>query len=148
MDDKQTKVKPAPAQKNGRFVKGNCGGGRPKGSTDKRTALYRKAIDEALPDVLEKVIEMAKQGDLSACKILVDRSLPAIRPIELARAVPVVGDTLTQKAESIVDNVASGYSSIEEATRLLQALGSVARIIETDELVRRIEALEVRSHGN
>jgi len=145
MTDKKSEKKPAKDSK-GLFVVGNRGGGRPKGSPDRRTAPFRTKIDTALPDILDTVIEQAKGGDLAACKILIDKSLPNVRPTDTPRKLPIDGDTLTDKAASIVDGVADGSISTDEAARLLQALGSAARIIETDELERRVSALEVK-HG-
>jgi len=77
---------------------------------------------------------------------MIDKSLPNVRPTDTPRKLPIDGDTLTDKAVSIVDGVTAGSISTDEAARLLQALGSAARIIETDELERRVSALEVK-HG-
>jgi len=129
----------------GLFCIGNNGGkGRPKGRSDRRTAPFRQKIDAALPAILDNVIREAKGGDLNACKILIDKSLPSLKPTELARAIPLTGDTLTERAASAVDATSSGKISVDEATRLLQALGAVARIVETDDLIARIEKLEER----
>jgi len=129
----------------GLFVVGNTGGkGRPKGRPDKRTAPFRAKIDKALPGILDTVITSAQGGDIQACKILLDKSLPAIKPAEQPRAIPVSGATLTEKAASVIDAVSTGTVSVDEATRLLQALGSMARILEADQLEHRISALEAR----
>ncbi len=146
MAGKETgKKRLAPRDKQGRFIKGNTGGGRPKGSLDKRTAPFRATIDQALPDILSAVIDQAKAGDMTACKIIIDRSLPTIRPVEVSRPLPIVGNTLTEQAESIIAGIGAGTISTDEATRLLNALAGVARITELDDLTRRIEKLEASS---
>ncbi len=144
MTDKKTRKKPPQKDKRGLFAVGNSGGGRPKGSPDRRTAPFRAKVDAALPDVLDTVIKAAQGGDIQACRILLDKSLPNVRPTDVPRALPLHGDTLTAKAASVVQATAAGMISVDEAARLLQALGSVARIVETDDLVKRIEALEVK----
>lgn len=147
MADKKTKKKPPQKDKRGLFAVGNSGGGRPKGSPDRRTAPFRQKIDDALPDILDTVIREAKGGDMAACRILMDKSLPALRPVDVARPLPVSGDTLTERAASTIDAVGSGNITVDEAARLLQALGAAAKIVEVDELTRRIEALE-QKEGN
>lgn len=130
----------------GLFVIGNNGGkGRPKGRPDRRTAPFRAAIDKAMPAILDNVIEAAKNGDLAAAKILIDRSLPSLKPIEAARAIPLSGSTLTERAVSVIDTVVSGTISVDEATRLIQSLSSMARILEAGDLTARIEALEIKT---
>ena len=145
MTDKQTAKKPA-KDSQGRFAKGNSGGGRKKGVPDRRTAPFRAAIDKAMPDILATVIKQAKAGDIQACKILLDKSLPSAKPVEEARPIPITGDTLSKKAASVVQAVSDGVISTDEGVRLLHALGGVARIIETDELDRRVAILEAQ-HG-
>jgi len=131
--------------KRGLFAVGNSG--RPKGSIDRRTAPFRTKIDEALPEILDQVITAAKGGDMGACKILLDKSLPAMKPVEAPRPLPIGGNTLTGKAVSVVEATSAGSISVDEATRLLQALGSVARIVESDSLIARIESLEAKVAG-
>ena len=46
-----------------------------------------------------------------------------------------------------VQAAADGDLAPAQAAQIVTALGSVAKIIETTELVRRIEALESRSKG-
>lgn len=76
---------PAPKRGGGRFVKGQSGNpsGRPKGSKNKTTeiklaienSLVERVEGEAL-NVLNKTIELAKAGDTTCIKILMDRLWP------------------------------------------------------------------------
>jgi len=127
----------------GRFIAGKVKPkGRPAGTPNKITALFRNTVEKDLPEIMAVIVDAAKNGDMAACRLLIDKAVPSIKPTEQAHAVPVAGDTLSDKAASIVDAVAAGALSIDEATRLLQALASVARIVEADELELRIAALE------
>jgi hypothetical protein len=126
----------------GLFVVGNSG--RPKGRPDRRTAPFREKIDKALPDILDTVIQEARNGDMAAARILIDKSLPSVKPVETARPLPIGGSTLTDRAASVVDAVSTGSISVDEAARLIQALGSMARILEADQLEARISKLEAQ----
>lgn len=81
---------PPPAKKKrGRFKKGESGNpaGRPKGAKNKSTeikamieaSLVEEAQDSALA-VLRKTIELAKKGDTTCIKILMDRFWPTTIP--------------------------------------------------------------------
>jgi len=146
---RKTSKKPKPAKdKRGLFAIGNTGGGRPKGSPDRRTAPFRAAIDKALPAILDTVISEAQGGDMAAARILIDKSLPSLKPVEVARPLSLTGSTLTERAASVVDAVSGGKVSVDEGVRLIQALGSMARILEADQLEARISKLEAQYGKN
>ncbi len=56
----------------------------------------------------------------------------------------LTGRTLSEKADCIVQAVAAGELSPDVGINLINALTSVVRIIEHDELVNRLEELEQR----
>lgn len=60
-----------------RFEKGNTasvGKGRPKGSG--RISKLIEELDSDLPEIRKKVVQMAKEGDLAAVKLIWDRVYP------------------------------------------------------------------------
>lgn len=72
-------------RKSTQFQKGQSGNprGRPKGSKNKSTllreAMQQKAdrmLSREVPEVLKTVIRAAKQGDMSAAKMILDRAVP------------------------------------------------------------------------
>lgn len=63
----------------GRFQQGNPGGpGRPRGRRNAAAwaAFDRTVTDEVLGQVLAAMVEAAKGGDVSAARVVLDRSLP------------------------------------------------------------------------
>ena len=55
--------------------------GRPRKS-QKSMAQLRSQISEHLPDVIEVLANAAKEGDVQAARILVERSVPSMRALD------------------------------------------------------------------
>ncbi len=117
--------------------------GRPKGALGEAGRL-RQALAEELPEILEAVVERAKDGDMQAARLILERVLPPLRPEAKFAAMPelALADTLTDKALAILDGIAMQDMGPETGVQLLAALGGLARILEVDELAVRIAALE------
>ncbi|MFK7912114.1 MAG: DUF5681 domain-containing protein [Akkermansiaceae bacterium] len=62
----------------GQFKPGQSGNpnGRPKGTRNRYTR-YRKQIEAHVPDIIEKLVKMAMDGDIAAARVLLDRVWPA-----------------------------------------------------------------------
>ena len=124
------------------FTKGKSGNpaGRPKGVATKQTKL-RAEIAEHLPGIIDKTVEMAKGGDTTAIKLLMDRVLPALRPVDTPVSF-ALGGTLTESGQAVLQAVETGSMTPDQASKLLTGIGTLARVTEVDELTRRVEALE------
>ncbi|MCP5281147.1 MAG: hypothetical protein H6930_06100 [Rhodoferax sp.] len=133
----------------GRFVKGNrASPGRPPGRGT--VSELRDKLAQDMDQIIDKVREQALSGDLQATRIVLDRILPALRPVEMPAAVagiPAAG-TMTAKAGALLDAAMAGVLAPGQAAQLIAALGTVSRIAEVDELTARIEALEKRHANN
>lgn len=125
----------------GRFTKGNrASPGRPPGRG--AVAELREKLAQDMDQIISKVREQALAGDLQAARIVLDRVLPSLRPVEVAQAMDVPEGTLAEHAHAVVQAVAAGEIAPSQAAQIITALAGVAKIIETTELVARIEALE------
>lgn len=126
-----------------RFHPGQSGNpaGRPKGKPLKSTEL-RKAIELRADEILQSVINAAVQGDMTACKMLLDRIIPTLKAYAMPINIPKQ-NSLTGQADEIVTAVMSGQIPPDIASQLLSALAHQLRIVEIDELSKRVEALEI-----
>ena len=59
--------------------------GRPKGSVNKYTALARELMSEKSPEIVNKVISKAMEGDVHCLKMCLDRILPVQKAIDSTR---------------------------------------------------------------
>jgi hypothetical protein len=70
-----------------RFQKGTSGNpkGRPKGSLNKATVLAEQLLDGEAEEITRKCVELAKNGDRTALRLVMERLLPRRkgRPIHL-----------------------------------------------------------------
>ncbi|MDD5035949.1 MAG: DUF5681 domain-containing protein [Methylococcaceae bacterium] len=126
------------------FQKGISGNpkGRPPGTT--LASRLRKMMTTELDDILEAMAEKAKSGDTAAASLLLSRVVPVIKPIQEPIKIDLAGESLTDKAASILNAVSTGTLSAMDGKALLDSLGAVAKIIEIDDLIKRVQALEER----
>ena len=118
--------------------------GRPPGTGE--VAKLRAAIAGNVPAILKSLTDAAIAGDVQAAKVLLERTLPALKPAEQAQAVNIPEGTLTDKGRAVLDAVAAGELAPGQGAALLTALGTLARVAEIDELTERIKRLELQ-HG-
>jgi hypothetical protein len=114
--------------------------GRPKGLRDRRAALRYKLTRE-LPDILKTLTEAAKGGDIPAAKLILERTLPPLKSAGEPLTLPAP-ETLAGQGKVVMEAVASGEITPDEALKLMQAVGAQLRIVEAEEMAKRIEALE------
>lgn len=125
------------------FVKGQSGnpGGRKPGNAN--AAKLRQHILDELPPIIEMLIAQAKEGDSSSAKLLIDRALPPLKAQTEPVAFPIASsDSLAAIGQGIIDSVSRAEISPDVGGQLLSALALQSKIVETDELIKRIEALE------
>ena len=56
--------------------------GRPKGSVNKFTALSRELMSNKGPEIDQKVIDLALEGDRTCLKMCMDRIIPTTKAVE------------------------------------------------------------------
>ncbi len=132
----------------GRFSPGESGNptGRPRGSKDKRTAL-RCLLEPHAPALVAKVVELALAGDTTALRIALDRIIPPAKAKDDPIRLPLAGDSLAAKGAAVITALGAGEIPPDVANTILQGIAAQARIIEFDELAKRVEELEQRAES-
>lgn len=136
----------APGRKG--FPKGKSGNpaGRPRGARNRATLAAEQLLDGEAEALTRKVIELAKEGDLTALRLCLERILPRRRsrtirfslpPLETVSALPAAYD-------QILGAVADGVMTIDEAQGISSLLEAKRRAIETTDLTERLERIETK----
>lgn len=126
----------------GRFVPGKSG--NPAGRPPVMPPELRQRLTEASPEIIEGVISAARGGDMQAARLVLERIAPVTRSTAAPVYIPELeqATTLSDKAKAVINAVARSECPPDIGATMIQALGACAKIIETDELERRLSALE------
>lgn len=120
--------------------------GKPKGAKDKRTQL-RQLLEPHAEELVALLVEMAKNGDMTAMRLCIDRLIPPVRESRVEIDLPRIADAKSCDAaqSSIVDAVATGRLLPGEGEALSGLIENRRRALESLDFEARIEALEMRN---
>jgi ubiquinone biosynthesis protein UbiJ len=104
----------------------------------------RTALIADLPDILKVIVEKAKDGDIAAAKTILERVLPPLKAVEVPAYLEDLTGSLSQHGQQILQAMAAGSLAPGQAAQLLGAVAAQAKIVEVDDLARRLETLEKR----
>ena len=124
-----------------KFKPGQSGNpaGRPKDKTP--ATLLRKSIVNEMPEIVKTLVDSAKNGDIQAAKVLLDRICPPLR----SQALPIeveMGDTLPNTGGNILSAILSGDIPPDIGSILIKALTDQGKLIELQEIAERLKRLE------
>lgn len=132
-----------------KFKKGQSGNpaGRPKGSKDRRT-IWREALAEHGDELVQRAVELALAGDTQALRLCLERAIPAYRPAAEPVHFELDGDTLTEKAESVLAAIAAGDLDPQTGKALVDSIAGFAKLAEIDEIRERLDRLEGKANAD
>ena len=131
------------------FTKGKSGNsnGRPKGS-DRRTQL-RTLLEVHAEEIIAKVVEMARDGDIQAIKLCLERLIPKIQGTATPLNIESTDNAqqLLLAGTEVCSAVFNGEISPVEGYHLTHVLEAQRKLIETLELEKRLRELERANNG-
>ncbi len=131
------------ANRPGRWKVGESGNPRGRKPGTGELGRLRASIAKHVPDIITKLVEQAKAGDAGAARLLLERVLPPVKATEQTVPVALPADgSLADQGRAVLAAAGAGTLAPGQASQLLQGLGALAKLIETDELAARIAALE------
>jgi hypothetical protein len=122
---------------------GNPAGKRP-GTRHRATMLAERLIDGEVEAMVRMAIEKAKQGDMVALRLCLDRILPPRRDRPVHFSIPALNsaDDGSRAMAAIATAVASGDLTPSEAAELSRVVEAFVQVLQISEIERRLESLE------
>jgi hypothetical protein len=135
----------------GRFGIGNPG--RPRGARNRASVVANSIIDDSLGEIVEKCIQLAKEGDRQCLLALLKLRIPAQRglveePIEL-HALATSKDALTA-LRIIAEGAARGEidgDHVRSLVAIVEAFLKSLEIVDLDERIRALEAAHAKENS-
>lgn len=133
-------------QENGRFKKGKSGNprGKPKGARHKASLMAEMLFENGIEGVCKQVLTQAKEGNLHAAKIILDRLLPPRKDRPINFKLPFIQNTTDalEASRLICHAVCNGEITPLEGESLSKMVGIQAKNIELFDFGSRLEAIE------
>jgi Family of unknown function (DUF5681) len=145
-------TKPAPdktgRKQDGRFAKGASGNpsGRTLGSRHKTSILTEQLMQADTVEVVRAVIQKAKDGDMVAARIVVDRICPIRKGSPVNLTLPSVENAsdIADAMNVLLGEMADGNLTPDETAIIAGILDVRRRTIETVEHAARLSELEAK----
>lgn len=109
--------------------------GKPTAGILRKERLWQETLSEAL------------DGDIDAKKLVFDRLFAKLKPVSEKVKFDLVGDTPTAKANSILTAISIGQLDPETGIQLLTALTHTMKIVDVDDISKRLDELEAARYG-
>lgn len=139
-------------KKQGKFRKGYSGNpiGRPRGARNKATITAEALFEGEIEGICRKAIEEAKQGNIQAIKLIIDRILPPKKEASISIELPVmkVGSDILEAVHQVTIAVCRGKITPSEGEILMKIIDTQARAIEMNEFEQRLKNLEERQRNH
>ena len=122
----------------GKFAPGHSGN---PGGRSGQTQAIRAQLAAGADAVTRKVLAAAKKGDMQACRLILERLVPPIKPTSEAVTFELDDTDLITTARSIMRAIAAGTLPTEQGKVLLDAVVGMSRVIEVAELEKQLAEL-------
>ncbi|WP_256808914.1 DUF5681 domain-containing protein [Pseudomonas siliginis] len=130
--------------KSGKWKPGQSGN---PGGRSGQTQELRARLAEGADAVTKNVLAAAKKGDMQACRLILERLVPPIKPTSEPVQFELDDTDLPNAAKSIMRAVAGGQLAPDQGKSLIEGLSAVARVIEVAELQKAVEELRTQMEG-
>jgi Family of unknown function (DUF5681) len=131
------------------FAKGQSGNpaGRPVGSRNKFTREMQDGLEENGPLVVQRLLELAGEGNMGAMRQCLDRLMGKHRPSAVVLPAPDSPNYVMDALTEIHRALGAGEIATDEASRLVDFVGRTARVlaskaVEVIDFADRLERCE------
>jgi hypothetical protein len=108
--------------------------GNPKGrkpGTGEVTKL-RNSISAHIPGIINKLVDAAKDGDIQAARLLLDRVIPPLKAIESPVELAMPTGTPADQSRIVLTTVGDGLITVPQGVQIIASLEALARLAKID----------------
>ena len=146
MQDKNRPTTPKRRAPKTAFKPGQSGNprGKARGTLSHAARILLNLMQGGAEEITKAVIDQAKSGNLVAARLILERIVPPAKERPISISLPDIStiDGITQAQAAILQAVAEGELLPGEAATLTGIVENRRKAIETEELEKRIAALE------
>src|ERR1051326_5136458 len=123
--------------------------GRPLGARNRSTLAAEALLEGEAEALTRKAIELARDGDLTALRICLDRLLPPRRERPFTFVLPPLksAEDSVKGMAAITEAAAAGEITLGEASEMARLVQGFIKAIEVYDLDVRVKALEAERPG-
>ena len=143
-DDRKNGTATGGRNTDGTFAQGNPG--RPKGARHKTTRAIEGLLDGEAEALTRKVIELAKDGEMAALRLCLERIVPVRKDAPVYFELPAINSArdAAEAASAILKAVSEGEITPLEGASLMALMENYRRALEASDFEARISTLEAR----
>ena len=131
------------------FQKGKSGNpnGRPQGSRNKATILAQNLLDGEAEVLTRKAIELAKEGDITALRLCLERLVPTRKDNPINFNLPEINSPsdLSKVTATVAKAVAESILTPTEGELVSKILERHVKALELTDIENRVRILEEKS---
>lgn len=132
--------------KGSRFRKGQSGNpaGKPRGARHATTIMAERLLADDAEAVVRAVLDKARQGDMIAARLVLERLVPPRRDRAVSFDLPALETAadIARAGRAVMAQVAASEITPAEAADVMKLLEGLARAIEVSDLEQRLKVLE------
>ena len=121
--------------------------GNPKGRPRRSISDTWTYFNDNAPAVRAKLVEAALNGDMQACKFILERIIAPLRNNPVHFDLPKITsiDGARQAMSLIIDGQTTGELTSDEADGLIKSVQSYIQLVEVSDIEARLKKIEERS---
>ena len=131
----------------GTFASGNPG--KPRGARHKATVAALELLDGEAEALSRKAVELALEGDTTALRLCLERIAPPRKdaPVKFTLPEMATASDAARAVAAVIEAVSEGDLTPAEANAVAGLVEGFRRALETEDLARRMDALEQSMKG-
>jgi hypothetical protein len=104
----------------------------------------RDSIAEYIPGILNKLVEAAKNGDIQAARLLLDRVIPPLKGIESPVELTMPTGTPADQSRAVLVAVGDGVITVPQGVQMMAALEAFARLAKIDKTEKAQDVIDAK----